>query len=202
MSVLLLVSFVVFVLCCFLQIWYLKKVRDALIDRHPKTFLEIEKSILFPVQGLWKFTRSSRYKRLEDEELNQHVRNLKRFMVVAYSLWILYAVTIFATPMPTPQLPISAANGYYTNVCCGTLFLENGRMKVLNQYVSYVVERDKVSPYVLPSVYIGASARGLVVDRSDNSLILRLNHQINPTNIELMDKSDGVVISFHRLPGT
>jgi len=87
MPVLILLSFGVFFICCILQFWYLKKVRDALIDRHPEAFLAAERSSIFPMQGIWKFTRGSRYKLLGDSDLNRHVRNLKRLMVIAVVAW-------------------------------------------------------------------------------------------------------------------
>jgi hypothetical protein len=50
MSRLILLPFSVFFVCCILQFWYLKKVRDALVDRHPNTFILVEKSSMFPMQ--------------------------------------------------------------------------------------------------------------------------------------------------------
>ena len=94
-----LVPFAVFFICCALQFWFLKKVRDALIDRHPQTFLAVEKSSIFPTQGLWKFTRGSRYKELDDAELNRHVVNLKRLTAIAIVAWIIYAIALFTAPM-------------------------------------------------------------------------------------------------------
>lgn len=73
----------------------MKKVRDALIERHPDTFLAVEKSSIFPHQGLWRFTRGNRYKELQDEDLNQHVRNLKRLYLVAIASWLAYGIAIF-----------------------------------------------------------------------------------------------------------
>lgn len=87
MPPLILLPFGVFFVCCILQFWYLKKVRDALIERHPDTFLSVEKSSIFPMQGLFKFARGGRYKDLNDALLNRHVRNLKRLMIVAYIAW-------------------------------------------------------------------------------------------------------------------
>lgn len=80
---LILLPFSVFFVCCILQFWYLKKVRDALIDRHPEKFLQVEKSSIFSTQGIWRFARRNQHKILKDAELNRHVRNLKRLMIVA-----------------------------------------------------------------------------------------------------------------------
>src|SRR5689334_10377755 len=73
-----LIPFAVFFGCCVAQFWFMKRVRDTLIERHPEAFLAIEKSSIFPMQGLWRFTQKGRYKALNDPELNTHVRNLKR----------------------------------------------------------------------------------------------------------------------------
>lgn len=91
--------FVVFFACCLSQFWFLKKVRESLIDRHPQTFLDIERSSIFPLQGIWKFIRGNRYRDLGDAELNRHVRNLKRLTIVAFVSWFAYAIALFAGPM-------------------------------------------------------------------------------------------------------
>uniref|UniRef100_UPI0025CC1A00 hypothetical protein n=1 Tax=Sphingomonas sp. TaxID=28214 RepID=UPI0025CC1A00 len=55
-----------------------------------------------------------------------------------------------------PRLPVGTADGTYVNPCCGSLKLHNGQMVFgRGQMVSYVVEHDKVSRYVLPSLYVG-----------------------------------------------
>lgn len=198
MPVLILIPFSVFFICCVLQFWFLKKVRDALIDRHPETFLAVEKSSIFPMQGLWKFARSNRYKLLGDTDLNRHVRNLNRLMMVAVAAWVVYAISLFTMPFSEPRLPLNVANGTYSNSCCGMLDLKDGRMSVSTQQVGYVVESDKVGPYVLPSVYVGASPRGFVIRRNGSPLKLHLDDESRPAVIELMDDADGSVFSFHR----
>lgn len=90
-----LIPFAVFFACCLSQFWFIKKVRDALIERHPDTFIAVEKSSIFPHQGLWRFTRGNRYKELHDEDLNRHVRNLKRLNLVAIASWLAYGIAIF-----------------------------------------------------------------------------------------------------------
>ena len=144
MPSLILLPFSVFFCCCILQFWYLKKVRDALIERHPDTFLLIEKSSFLPMQGLYRFVRGSRYQDLNDELLNRQVRNLKRLMIVGYTAWGGFAICLFVLPFSAPQLPLALANGSYSNACCGRLILTNGRMIVGSQEVSYVVENDKI----------------------------------------------------------
>ena len=57
--------------------------------------------------------------------------------------------------VPPPTLAKSFADGTYENPCCGSLTLRGGQMSVAGQTISYVVQKDKGGPYVLPSVYVG-----------------------------------------------
>lgn len=199
MTNLVLLTFAVFFTCCILQFWFLKRVRDALIDRHPETFLSIEKSSFFPMQRLWDFDLDRRCKELRDVDLNRHLRNLKRLKIVAIGSWLAFAISIFTVPMDAPRLPQSFADGTYAGDCCGKIHLQNGHMMVAGQRVSYVVERDKQGPYVLPPFYIGATIMGMVVNRDQHPLKLRLNDENRPTEIELMDSASGMVISLQRV---
>ena len=201
-ALLILIPFGVFFVCCILQFWYLKQVRDALIERHPDTFLSVEKSSIFPMQGLYKFARGSRYKDLNDATLNRHVRNLKRLMILGYAAWGAYAISLFTMPLSAPQLPIALANGSYVNECCGRLILENGMMRVGTQEVSYVIESDKEGPYILPAFYVGAASGGYVVRRNGLPLKLRLDNEAHPVAVELMDDTGGGIFSFHRSNGS
>jgi hypothetical protein len=99
MPALILLPFGVFFACCIGQFWLLKRVRDRLIDCHPDTFLQIERSSIFPFNGLWRFTKRGRYKALNDQELNRRIRSLKRLFVVAFVAWAAYAIAIFTVPM-------------------------------------------------------------------------------------------------------
>ena len=90
-----LIPFAVFFVCCLSQFWFVKKVRDALIERHPDTFLAVDKSSIFPHRGIWRFTQNNQYKELRDENLNRHVRNLKRLHLVAITSWLAYVIEIF-----------------------------------------------------------------------------------------------------------
>lgn len=199
MSNLILLPFGVFFTCCILQLWFLKKVRVALIDGHTEIFISLEKSSIFPMQGLWKFVLGSSYKQLGDENLNRHVRNLKRLTFVGIAAWLAFAVSIFTMPMEAPRLPLASADGSYASDCCGKLTLQNGRMSVNGQTISYVVESDNQGAYVLPPFYVGASSKGFVIARERYPLKLRINDENRATEIELMDSRDGSVFSFQRL---
>ncbi len=73
------------------------------------------------------------------------------------------------------QLPVGIANGSFRNPGIGTLVLQNGKMAVNGQHVSYVVEADKEVAYLLPSAYVGVSARGFIVNRGGRPLKMRLD---------------------------
>lgn len=49
-----------------------------------------------------------------------------------------------------PGLPVSAADGTYSNDCCGDLILRDGTMIMGERSVGYVVEQDGDRSFVLP----------------------------------------------------
>ena len=102
-----------------------------------------------------------------------------------------------------PRLPIGAANGTYSNRCCGTLTLKNGTMRIGGQKINYVIESNKMGPYVLPNVYVGASPQGFVVRPKGYPLILNLDRPNDPRRVELLDDSVGPVsYTFARTNGS
>ena len=94
-----LIPFAGFFGCCVAQFWFLHRFRNALIERHPDTFLDIEKSSFFPYQGLWRFVRKGRYKDLNDPELNKRARDLKWLFAIAFVCWLAYGISIFTDPL-------------------------------------------------------------------------------------------------------
>lgn len=98
-----------------------------------------------------------------------------------------------------PRLPIETANGIFTSVCCGSMTLRDGVLTFGNgQKVSYVIERDKVSPYLLPNGYLGSSDRGLVFDRNGSPLKLRLWGEPRPNRIDVTNGTTGETAAFDR----
>ncbi|WP_242154784.1 MULTISPECIES: hypothetical protein [unclassified Sphingomonas] len=98
-----------------------------------------------------------------------------------------------------PRLPIGAADGTYVNSCCEPIKLQNGQMSFgHSQTISYVVEYDKVSPYVLPSAYVGISGgKAVQIERSISPSFLRLADTKRPEAIEL--PSDTAIFTFKRV---
>lgn len=105
--------------------------------------------------------------------------------IVAVSLWAYIALT------GQPRLPIGIANGSYSNRCCGTLVVADGVMTLANQRVSYVIEQDKVGPYLLPKTYVGAANHGFVFRSASYPLKLRIDNSVHPQQIELSDDGSG-----------
>ena len=106
-------------------------------------------------------------------------------VTVVLATWAYIALT------GEPRLPINIANGSYSNRCCGTVIFTNGVMTVADQRVSYVVEEDKVGPYVLPTAYVGASKGGVMVRSGSSALKLRLDDSVHPQQVELIDDAPG-----------
>ena len=93
------VAFAVFGGCCVAQFWFMDRVRKALIERHPDTYLSIEKASVFPFQALRRFVRKGRYKSLNDPELDRAARDLKRLNVITLLAWLAYGISIFSDPL-------------------------------------------------------------------------------------------------------
>ena len=195
MPILILIPFGVFGACAILQFWFLKKVRDALIERHPETFLSIEKTSTFPMRQLWKFSSASRFKQLGDAVLDRHVLNLRRLMIIAFVAWAAFRISLVTTGLKPPRLTISIANGSYANNCCGTITLNNGNMTVSGHQVSYVVESDKAGAYVITPFYVGASSGGFYLLPKSFPLKMYIDNETHPTVISLMNFDDGKVFS-------
>jgi len=97
------------------------------------------------------------------------------------------------------RLPVGTADGTYVNPCCGSIKLHNGQMVFgRGQIVSYVVEHDKVSRYVLPSSYVGVSSGNTVrADTSASPLKLRLGYATRPDSIQLLGET--AALDFKRV---
>lgn len=94
-----LIAFAAFFACCAAQFWFLQRIRKVLIERHPDTFLTIEKSSIFPGQGLRRFLKKRRYRDLNDPELNLRVRDLRVLYLVGFLCWLAYGVSLFTDPI-------------------------------------------------------------------------------------------------------
>jgi hypothetical protein len=94
----LLIPFAIFFVCCALQFWFVKRVRDQLIDRHPDIFLKQERASFFPHNHVWRYAFDSRYRELGDPELDRRVRNLRLLLLVAFGSWLAIAICMVTMP--------------------------------------------------------------------------------------------------------
>ena len=99
MSAYIALPFVVFGFCVVAQFWFVKRVKDRLIEQHPDIYLEVERSSFLPDAGLLRFVRASEYKRLGDEELNRRARGLKLIFLIMIVAWIAFGIALFTIPL-------------------------------------------------------------------------------------------------------
>jgi hypothetical protein len=85
----------VFSVCCLLQWWLLTRIKQLLIERHPNTYVEVQKASPFPFQGLYWLMRKNRYKNLDDIYLNKKVRDFKRLYFGGLAAWLCGAIMVF-----------------------------------------------------------------------------------------------------------
>ncbi|MFM5953980.1 MAG: hypothetical protein ACKOPE_06740 [Novosphingobium sp.] len=89
-------AFAVFFACCIGQFWVIGRVRNALIDRHPDLYLEIQRSSIFPQRRLQKFIRSGQHRELKDEQLSKAVMQCRWLFGLALASWLVLAAGIIA----------------------------------------------------------------------------------------------------------
>jgi hypothetical protein len=97
MSTWIFLPFGVFLGCCIAQFWFFARVRNALIDRHSETYLQIERSSIFPQGGLFRFIRSGRHRELRDPELTRAVIAVRWLYLTAIGAWLTLAAGIVLT---------------------------------------------------------------------------------------------------------
>lgn len=98
MSIYFLIPFGIFFVCCVLQFWFIKRVRDRLIDKHPDLFLKEERAAFFTHNHIWRYAFDRRYRELNDVELDRRVRNLRMLLLVAFGSWLTIAVCMVVMP--------------------------------------------------------------------------------------------------------
>ena len=117
--------------------------------------------------------------------------NLERAagMLLSPIIVVGFAVAIYIVLKPAPKLPISQADGAYANTCCGTLVLKAGRGAYGKATFDYVIERDKVGPYVMPTsrLVVDDDASRLVIVQHGAPLKLRLEISAKPQWIDIPD---------------
>ena len=93
-----LIPFVVFFGCVVSQFWFVRRVRIALIDRHPDEFLKLMRSSVFADYFLSKFILSRRHHELKDDELSRAVIRCRWLIGLAILAWLAFAITLIVAP--------------------------------------------------------------------------------------------------------
>ena len=82
------VPFAIFFGCCVSQFWFLAQVRNALIDRHPDIYLQLERKSFFPGNGVFKIILSGRHRDFADPDLSKAIVRCRWLFVVAIGSWL------------------------------------------------------------------------------------------------------------------
>jgi len=89
-----LIPFAIFFACCIAQFWFMYRVRDALVNRHPEEWLKMSKRLFFSPLP-WGFVWSGRHRELADPILSRRVIEMRWLAIVAYASWAAVAVEVF-----------------------------------------------------------------------------------------------------------
>ena len=107
------------------------------------------------------------------------------FAIVGAPLILLWIYIAFWS---IPKLPVSTADGAYFNSCCEPIILNRGFASSGHVRFNYVVERDKIGPYILTSpdhTLISVSKSGLTV--TDGwALKMRFDDKPDPSWIDII----------------
>ncbi len=96
MPVLTLAAFAVFFICCGAQFWFVRRVRIALIDRHPELWLSLSRGRhMFDLYPEFGFAWRRGDKDLGDPQLSRAVQDFRRLYIVAIAAWLAMASTMF-----------------------------------------------------------------------------------------------------------
>jgi hypothetical protein len=83
----------IFFACCGAQFWFMYRVREALVSRHPDEWLKISKRLFFSPLP-WRFVWSGRHRELGDPVLSRRIAEMRWLSVVAYTSWAALAVGV------------------------------------------------------------------------------------------------------------
>jgi hypothetical protein len=79
--------------CCLAQFWFMYRVRDALVTRHPDEWLKMSKRLFFSPLP-WGFVWSGRHRELNDPILSRRVFEMRALSVAAYVSWAALAIGV------------------------------------------------------------------------------------------------------------
>jgi hypothetical protein len=93
------IPFILFGACCFLQSSHLNGIREALRQRHPRTYRDLLEGAINPYWPLWQFCFSRRPGLLGDSLMERQVRRLRIVTIVAAVVWAGMAVSFAVAPI-------------------------------------------------------------------------------------------------------
>ena len=86
------IPFAVFFFCCAAQFYFLRRVRQALIQRHPQVWLELSGKAWFVDNAVYRFIRRRQDKGLNDPDLTAKTKQAAILYYVAIITWVIYAI--------------------------------------------------------------------------------------------------------------
>ncbi|PZR34015.1 hypothetical protein [Caulobacter segnis] len=94
MPLFLLVPFAVFFGCVLGQFYLVRKVRRALVARHPALWLQLSDKALFIDNAIFSFVLKKRDKALGDPALSAITGRMRKLQIVAIVAWAAYGIGI------------------------------------------------------------------------------------------------------------
>jgi hypothetical protein len=88
------IVFAVFFCCGALQFFFLRRVRQALVERHPALWRDISRKAWFIDSAVYKFAWRRRDKDLNDPELTVRTKQLLLFYYSAIGIWLIYMMLL------------------------------------------------------------------------------------------------------------
>jgi hypothetical protein len=105
----------------------------------------------------------------------------------ALAVTLISCMILYWTAYPD-RLPISAANGMYRSRDFGTVTLSNGVLTARSATTLYVIEADKVGPYLLVQDTPILGSETLIFERTDSwGQLLRLDNNKRPNSLVISD---------------
>jgi hypothetical protein len=94
------IPFGIFIACVFAQFWLVRRLRQALIERHPQVWLEISYKAWFLDNAMVRFAFGKRLKQLDDPVLDDRVRSLWLLMATGIAAWLAIGAMIVTQTGP------------------------------------------------------------------------------------------------------
>ena len=85
------IPFSIFFICCASQFYFIRRVRQMLVERHPEIWAGISKRAWFVDNAVAKFIWWRKDKRLNDPELTRVVKQGAFLYYLALFVWVIYA---------------------------------------------------------------------------------------------------------------